>query len=64
MAKDTSFPERFQRPEEFCAENRISTPTLYRYWRLDWGPKSTRIGKMRVIAREDAEAWRRAQQDS
>jgi predicted DNA-binding transcriptional regulator AlpA len=58
------FSEKYLRVPEFAAENGVSVATVYRWWAAGSGPKSTRLGpKSRVIAREDAEAWRRAQQD-
>jgi predicted DNA-binding transcriptional regulator AlpA len=58
------FSEKYLRVPEFAAENGVSVATVYRWWAAGEGPKSTRLGpKQRVIACEDAEAWRRAQQD-
>ena len=59
-----TFNDKYLRIPEFAAENGVSVATVYRWWDEGRGPKSTRLGpKRRVITREDAEAWRRAQQD-
>jgi predicted DNA-binding transcriptional regulator AlpA len=59
-----TFNDKYLRVPEFAAENGVSVATVYRWWAAGEGPKSTQLGpKSRVIAREDAEAWRRAQQD-
>jgi hypothetical protein len=46
------------------AETGVNVNTVYRWWAEGRGPKSTRLEpRRRIIAREDAEAWRRVQQD-
>jgi predicted DNA-binding transcriptional regulator AlpA len=51
------------RPAEFAAENGVSVATVYRWWAEGRGPKSIKLSpKQRVISREDAEAWRKAQE--
>ena len=58
------FSEKYLRVPEFAAENGVSVATVYRWWAAGEGPKSTRLGpKSWVIAREDAEAWKRSLQD-
>jgi len=58
------FSEKYLRVPEFAAENGVSVATVYCWWAAGEGPKSTRLGpKSRVIAREDAEAWKRSLQD-
>jgi predicted DNA-binding transcriptional regulator AlpA len=60
----TTFNDKYLRVPEFAAENGVSVATVYRWWAIGEGPKSTRLGpKSRVIAREDAEAWKRSLQD-
>jgi predicted DNA-binding transcriptional regulator AlpA len=59
-----AFNDKYLRVPEFAAENGVSVATVYRWWAAGEGPKSTRLGpKSRVIAREDAEAWKRSLQD-
>ena len=59
-----TFSDKYMRPVEFAAEQGVSVATVYRWWAEGRGPKSTKISrKQRVITREDAEEWRRAQQD-
>jgi predicted DNA-binding transcriptional regulator AlpA len=58
-----TFNDKYLRVPEFAAENGVSVATVYRWWAAGEGPKSTRLGrKSRVIAREDAEAWKRSLQ--
>jgi len=58
-----TFNDRYLRVPEFAAENGVSVATVYRWWAAGEGPKSTRPGaKSRVVAREDAEAWKRSLQ--
>ena len=60
----TAFNDKYLRVPEFAAENGVSVATVYRWWAAGSGPKSMRLGpKSRVIAREDAEAWKRSLQD-
>ena len=56
---DRTFNEQFMRPEELAARIGKSSATLYRWWRDGTGPKATKIGGTKVIAREDAAAWMR-----
>ena len=59
-----TFNDKYLRVPEFAAENGVSVATVYRWWAAGEGPKSSRLGpERRVIARDDAEASRRAQQD-
>jgi predicted DNA-binding transcriptional regulator AlpA len=51
------------RPAEFAVENGVSVSTIYRWWQDGIGPRSIKLSpKQRVITREDAEAWRKAQE--
>jgi predicted DNA-binding transcriptional regulator AlpA len=57
------FSDKYIRPAEFAAENGVSVATVYRWWAEGRGPKSIKLSpKQRVISREDAEAWRKAQE--
>ena len=59
-----SFSDKYMRPAEFAVENGVSVATVYRWWAEGRGPKSIKLSpKQRVISRQDAEAWRRAQAD-
>jgi len=60
----TAFNDKYLRVPEFAAENGVSVATVYRWWSEGRGPQSTRLGpKSRVIAREDAEAWKQSLQN-
>ena len=58
-----SFSDKYMRPAEFAVENGVSVSTIYRWWQDGIGPRSIKLSpKQRVITREDAEAWRKAQE--
>lgn len=43
--------------DQFCKACGISKPMLYRLWQQGQGPRSVKLGKRRLILKNDADAW-------
>ena len=50
--------------DEFCKDNGISRPFLYKLWRTGKGPRRIKVGRKVLITDEAGADWRRELEES